>query len=108
MTICEYISQKLRPFGQVSEAQLLDMAVAGGFNLDEEYSCDNAKDVGIAMIEVIAEQILMPKMSSVNEGGFSVSWNYDGLSKYYLLLCKKYGITPDADIVGEPVVYVGG
>lgn len=84
------------------------MAAAGGFNLDDEYSYDNAKDVGVAMIDTIAELILLPKMSSVNENGFSMSWNLDGLSKYYLFICKKYGITPDADIVGDPIVYIGG
>lgn len=108
MTISEYISEKLQSFGQVSEAQLLDMALAGGFNLDELYSVDNAQSVGVAMANFVGELIMMPKMSSVNENGFSASWNFDGLGKYYLLLCKKYGIDPDADIVGDPVVYIGG
>lgn len=106
MTIREYISQKLQPFGELSEAQLLDVSLAGDFNLDEDYSSDNAQSVGVAMTNFVGELILMPKLSSVNENGFSVSWNFDGLKTFYLLLCKKYGITPDADIVGKPRVYI--
>lgn len=82
------------------------MSLSGGFNLDEEYSADNALSVGVAMVNLVAEIILQGKQSSINENGFSASWNYDSLGKYYLWLCKKYGIDPDADIVGKPRVYI--
>lgn len=106
MTISEYISEKLRRFGDISQAELLDMSLSGGFNLDDEYSSENAQSVGVATTNLVGELILQGKQSSINESGFSISWNYDGLSKYYLLLCKKYGLTPDADIVGKPRVYI--
>lgn len=106
MTISEYISQKLQHFGTVSEAQLLDMSLSGGFNSDDDYSEENAQSVGEAMTSLVGELILSPKLSSVNESGFSNSWNFDGLKTYYLFLCKKYGVTPDADIAGKPRVYI--
>lgn len=108
MTVKEYISEKLSPFGQVSEAQFLDLCLDGGFSLEDDYTQSNAKSVGVAMVTLIEELILLPRMSSVNENGFSASWNLDGLSKYYLLLCKKYGITPNTDVVEDPMVFIGG
>jgi len=98
MTISAYISQKLQPFGTVSEAQLLDMSLSGGFNLDEEYSDGNAISVGVGMTSFIEELAFAPKLSSVNESGFSMSWDFSGLGKYYLWLCQKYGITPNSEV----------
>lgn len=100
MTIREYISQKLDAFGNISEAQLLDMSLAGKFNLEDEYNEDNIRSVGIAMVGGIEELVLVPKMKSVSESGFSVSWDYDGLGKYYLWLCRKWGVTPNEEVVG--------
>jgi hypothetical protein len=34
MTIREYIQMKLNAFGNISEAELLDMSISGGFGLD--------------------------------------------------------------------------
>ena len=101
MTTGEYISQKLASFGNLSEAQLLDMSAAGGFFLDDEYvASENARSVGIGMISGIEELVFAPKMKSVSESGFSVSWDYDGLGKYYLWLCRKWGVTPNDEVLG--------
>ncbi len=100
MTIREYISQKLGAFGNISEAQLLDMSLSGKFGLEDEYRVDNSRSVGIAMVGSIEEIVFAPKMKSVSESGFSMSWNYDGLGKYYLWLCRKWGVTPNEDVVG--------
>lgn len=100
MTIREYISQKLNAFGNISEAQLLDMSLSGKFSLEDEYNEDNVRSVGIAIVGGIEELVLAPKMKSVSESGFSVSWNYDGLGKYYLWLCRKWGVTPNEEVVG--------
>lgn len=100
MTIREYISQKLNAFGTISEAQLLDMSLSGKFSLEDEYNEGNVRSVGIAMAGGIEELVLVPKMKSVSESGFSVSWDYDGLGKYYLWLCRKWGVTPNEEVVG--------
>ena len=100
MTIREYISQKLNAFGDLSEAQLLDMSLSGGFGLEDEYDSESSQKVGVAMAHFIEEAVLTPKLKSVNESGFSMSWDYDGLGKYYLWMCRKWGVTPNEDVLG--------
>lgn len=107
MTIREYISQKLHAFGDISEAELLDMSLSGGFSLDDEYLADVEKQVGISLIGIIGEKAVSPYLKSVNESGFSVSWDRDNIGKYYLWLCKKYGVTPDdsvTDMLGVSII----
>lgn len=99
MTIREYISQKLSAFGNISEAQLLDMALSGKFNLDDECGESNLKAVSIGIIRGIEELVFSPKMKSVSESGFSMSWDYDGLGKYYLWLCRRWGIVPNENAI---------
>ena len=98
MTIKDYISQKLLPFGNISEAELHDMSLRGDFNLDDEYGVFE-EGVMAAIIDFIEEKMLAPHVSSVNESGFSMSWDYSGLGKYYLWLCKKYGKNPDNEVL---------
>ncbi len=98
MTIGQYISQKLSAFGSISEAQLLDMCISSGFSADDEYSEDTAVSVGKSMTLFIEEMVLAPKVKSVNESGFSISFDFDSLGKYYLWLCRKYSITPKSDV----------
>ena len=100
MTIREYISQKLSAFGKVSDAELLDMSLSGHFSLDDEYTEDAAKAVGVAMVSLIEEKALAPYTKSVSESGFSMSWDFSNLGNYYLWLCRKYGVTPDDGVLG--------
>lgn len=95
MTIQEYILEKLRPFGTISEGALLDMDLP----LDDDYSTDVAKEVGIALTHYIEERVLSPYVSSVNESGFSMSWDYSNIGKYYLWLCNKWGVKPNNDVL---------
>lgn len=97
MTIRDYISDKLGAF-HVGEAQLVDISLSG-INPDEEYSAENANQVGVAMIDVLVGLMLAPYQKSINENGFSVSWDMDGLGRWYLWLCRKYGVTPDYSLV---------
>lgn len=99
MTIREYILQKFAAFGELSEAQLLDMSLNGKFGLDDEYNDDVSKFVGIAMISGIEEIVFAPKLKSVNENGFSISWDYGDLGKYYLWLCRRWGVAPNEDVL---------
>lgn len=100
MTIREYILQKLQPFGNLSEAELLDISVCGGFDLNNSYDVEIAKSVGKALTKFIEEKTLAPAVTSVSESGFSISWDYSNLGKYYLYLCNKYGIKPNEDVLG--------
>jgi len=91
MIVREYISSKFQSFGiQVSEADLLDMSLNARDNLDNEVSQYNIGAVSVAMALFIPSLLLRP--TSINESGFSMSWNTQGVKDYYSLLCKKYGL----------------
>lgn len=96
MKIREYISQKLRAWN-ITDAQLGD--ISPGIDIEEEYTSDDEQVVGKAMISVIEELMLAPRMSNVNENGFSVSWDYSSIGQYYMWLCRKYGVVPDNEVV---------
>ena len=98
MTIREYITQKLQSFN-VNEAVLVDFMMSSGLSLSDEYNSSVAPQVGKAMVSAIEELILAPRLSSVNEGGFSMSWDFSDLGKYYLFLCKKWGISINVDVL---------
>ena len=97
MTISQYLNDALRPYG-VTEGELTDIYLNAAFSPDDEYTAENSRAVGISLTEALPQLILRPRMSNVSENGFSVSWNYENLSKYYLWLCKRYGVTPDETI----------
>ena len=98
MTIREYITQKLQAFS-LNEAVLMDFMISTGLSMDDEYNSDVAPLVGKAMVSTIEEIILAPRLSNVNEGGFSMSWDFSDLGKYYIFLCKKWGICVNDDIL---------
>lgn len=98
MTVRQYIEDKFRALG-LTDAQMSDFVLATELSPDAEYDAENADIVGRAMIDVVAESLLTPYTQSVSESGFSVTYNRDNLSKYYMYLCKKYGVTPDDGVV---------
>lgn len=73
--------------------------MASGLSLDDEYTFDIAPIVGKAMVSVIEDIMLAPRLSNVNEGGFSMSWEFSDLGKYYVFLCKKWGINVNDDVL---------
>lgn len=96
MTVREYISQKLRAF-DITEAHLLDVSL-NGLNLDATYNQSMQTQVNKGIISILAELILAPMQTSINEQGFSMTWDTKKMGDYYLYLCKRYGVTPDADV----------
>lgn len=96
MTLREYVSEKLRAFG-VTEAQLIDVATAIGHSLETDIAVLSPAKLGTALASALEELILSPKQTSVNENGFSVSWDFSSAGKYYLWLCRKWGIAPSED-----------
>ena len=98
MTIREYVSQKLQGFN-ISEAVLMDVMVSIDMDLEGEYTFDIAGKVGKAIATTIEELILAPRLSNVSEGGFSMSWDFSNLGKYYLFLCHKWGIPVNEDVL---------
>lgn len=98
MTIREYVTQKLNAFN-LTEAALADLSASLGTSLDDEYTFDMASKVGKAMVSTIEELVLAPRLSSVSESGFSMSWDYADLGKFYVYLCKKWGIPVNEDVL---------
>lgn len=96
MTIKEYISQKLRAF-EITEADFCDIAL-NGLDPEAEYDETNAKQTGVSIVGIIEELVLAPSRKQINENGFSMSWDYGNLSKYYLWLCRKWNVTPDNEV----------
>lgn len=97
MTVEDYIRCKLQAFN-ITEADMADMIISG-VPLDEEYSSENADAVGVAIIPLVERFVLAPRPSNISENGFSMSWDYSQLGRFYLWLCKRYGRTPDAEVV---------
>ena len=91
MSIKEYISSKFQSFGiQVSEADLLDMSLNARVNIEDDVDADVIDNISVAIARFIPSLLLRP--TSINESGFSMSWNTQGVKDYYSLLCRKYGL----------------
>ena len=91
MNVKEYISSKFQSFGiQVSEADLLDMSLNAKVAIDDDVMSDNVDSISVAIARFIPSLLLRP--TSINESGFSMSWNIQGIKDYYSLLCRQYGL----------------
>nr|DAV62354.1 MAG TPA: hypothetical protein [Caudoviricetes sp.] len=91
MNVRKYISSKFQSFGiQVSEADLLDMSLNARVNIEDDVDADVIDNISVAIARFIPSLLLRP--TSINESGFSMSWNTQGVKDYYSLLCKKYGL----------------
>lgn len=93
MSIRDYIGQKLSPYGQLSGADILEFSMASDLSPDEEMCKEILPEVEEGMARLMPSLLLRP--DSVNENGFSVSWDKDGLLQYYLSLCRRNSITPE-------------
>ena len=91
MNVRDYISSKFQSFGiQVSEADLLDMSLNARVNIEDDVDADVIDNISVAIARFIPSLLLRP--TSINESGFSMSWNIQGIKDYYSLLCRKYGL----------------
>lgn len=97
MTVESYIRQKLQAW-KITEAQMADI-VALGIDETEEYTLENKNAVQSALADVLEELALSPYMKNISENGFSVSWDYQNMGRYYLWLCNKLGKKPDSNVV---------
>lgn len=95
MNVKEYLQAKLRAF-QIPEAYFVDISTT--INLEEDVSAENLDAVNSAIIPIIEEMVFTPQLKSINENGFSVSWDVSGLAKWYLFLCRKYKVKPNEDV----------
>lgn len=92
MNIREYISSLFTGIN-IPEALMADT----GLDLEQEYSA--SLPIGQQIVDLCGGIINMVSVRSVSENGFSMSWDTDKLNKFYLWLCKKYGIKPDPELL---------
>ena len=105
MTVADYIRGKFQTFGiTVSEADLLELSLSSGINVEDEMNQQNIGLVSVAMAGFIPSLLL--RATSINENGFSVSWNVEGIKQYYAFLCKKYGLKDDINTDKATVTFL--
>ena len=105
MTVSDYIKGKFQTFGiTVSEADLLELSLSSGISGEDEMSQQNIGLVSVAMVGFIPSLLL--RATSINENGFSVSWNVEGIKQYYAFLCKKYGLKDDINTDKATVTFL--
>ena len=91
MIVRDYIQQRFQTFGiNVSEADLYDMCLNANISGDGEVNEDNHASVSVAIAKFIPSLLL--RATSINESGFSMSWNIEGIKEFYSFLCKQYGL----------------
>lgn len=66
------------------------MSLNANVAIDDDVMSDNVDSISVAIAHFIPSLLLRP--ISINESGFSMSWNPQGLKDYYSLLCKQYGL----------------
>lgn len=93
MTIKEYIEQKFQTFGiELSEADILDISLESGYEVDENITPDSRTPVIVAIVKFIPDLLL--RFSSFSEGDLSMSWAdmEEKIKTWYYLRCAEYGI----------------
>ena len=105
MTVADYIKGKFQTFGiNLSEADLLELSLSSGISGEDEMDQQNIGLVSVAMAGFIPSLLL--RATSINENGFSVSWNVEGIKQYYAFLCKKYGLKDDINTDKATVTFL--
>ena len=69
---------------------MLDTSLNARVNIEDDVDADVIDNISVAIARFIPSLLLRP--TSINESGFSMSWNTQGVKDYYSLLCKKYGL----------------
>ena len=105
MTVADYIKGKFQTFGiNLSEADLLELSLSSGISGEDEMDQQNIGLVSVAIAGFIPSLLL--RATSINENGFSVSWNVEGIKQYYAFLCKKYGLKDDINTDKATVTFL--
>ena len=92
MTNGEFISEQLRAYGVTAS----DLLTVDGVDLNAQLVVADAEK---GMIALIAKLAVAPYQKSISENGFSVSWDMSKVGWWYRLLCSKYGIKPDTNVL---------
>lgn len=71
------------------------MAQDAKVELSDEVTQSNSTPIKVAIVSFIPTLLL--RATSINESGFSMSWNIDGIKAYYSMMCKQLGIKDELD-----------
>lgn len=93
MTVGEYLTDTLKPL-ELGASALANFTGSTGLSLMDEYDASNHQVIMLSAIDLLEMEMLKPRLESINESGFSISYNYADLGKLYLFLCRKYGRKP--------------
>lgn len=105
MQIEEYIKQRFQQAGaQLSDADLLDIMLRSNLDSEASVTSDNMAKIDVAMANFIPSLLARPK--SISESGFSVSFNADGLKRWYSYLAKRYGLRDELDTEKPEVRFI--
>lgn len=101
MTVNDYIQKRFQTFGiQLSEADLFDMFLNAKVSGEDEMCEDCLGRISVAIAKFIPSLLL--RATSINESGFSMSWDIQGIKNYYSWLCKQYGL--EDELTDKPKV----
>lgn len=84
----------------VTEAQILDVLSSSSLVWDDDATSENIVERQNLCLDILEGAIFRPRLKSISESGISLSYDYDGIGKWYLYLCKKLGRKPNEDVVG--------
>lgn len=94
MTIREFVEGNFRGL-EITDAMLIG---AGIEDVEEDFD-GVTTTIATALCEICKQMMFAPIRTNISENGFSESWSTDRLGKYYLYLCRRYGIKPDPDVL---------
>jgi hypothetical protein len=104
MTLKDYISQRFGGFGvEISEADMLDISLSAKLKESDEVDEASYRHVNIAVAKFIPTLLL--RATSINESGFSMSWDTQGIRDYYSYLCKEYGLEDMLNAKPKVIIY---
>lgn len=87
MTVKDYIKGRLGLWKvEIEDSRIILELGKLGITPDEPM---DTQDLDRFFLSLLPELIACP--SSISEGGFSISWNIDGMKAYYRFLAKKAG-----------------
>lgn len=89
MTVGEYVKLKLSQWSFDYYEELLSAEIyKAGIEESSEFNENTNTDK--VFYNILPDILFVPK--SVSEGGYSVSYNSEGMTAYYELVCKRLGL----------------
>ncbi|PLK44402.1 DUF6706 family protein [Emticicia sp. TH156] len=102
MLVADYIRSKLGRFGFIIDHNEIEaLLLKNGIGSDETYTLDSVDRTEQALYGFIPELLVV---SSVSEGGYSISYDKEGIQDYYALLCHNLGRENKVQKAAQPKI----